>query len=192
MYKWLVFCFLIFVLQKASASCHFPNNQDLLARLLTTSSECPKDVFELRSLLKKTGLKIETTMVGNRGFHNPTEGSFSFFETVNNDELFFGHFTAVDGAGNIAANQEPSKGNLMIEAFAWDNAKGYFNFYELIGQGKTSQWFYRGDSADILADNANLHLQQNPAKPVFGERLRCSGCHMAGGPSHERAHCSVQ
>jgi len=52
--------------------------------------------------------------------------------------------------------------------------------YELIGTGKGAQWFYRGDSADILADNAFLYL--NPQGPKFGSTLRCSACHTSGGP----------
>ena len=34
----------------------------------------------------------------------------------------------------------------------------------------------------MASDIALLHRQKDPAKPQFGSRLRCSGCHMGGGP----------
>jgi len=129
-------------------------------------------------------------MVANRGFHNPSLGSFSFFEevlgtsqhlnkTLAAGEFFFGHFTKAEN-GIIVADQQPNKGQLLIELIAWDTTKMLFNFYELIGTGGSAQWFYRGDSEDILADNALLYL--NGGTPKFGSRLRCSACHSSGGP----------
>lgn len=51
----------------------------------------------------------------------------------------------------------------------------------MIGAGDKGQWFYRGDSIDIIADTKLLHRQPDPSRPQFGARLRCSGCHTNGG-----------
>lgn len=184
----------------AACSISSPSGQsikraDALEILLSSTSVCPSDVFRFRQLLKQAGLKIETSMVANRGFHNPAQGSFSMFEMVtgqlkskestliiNHGDFFFGHFTAVNPDGYLVADQNPEKGSLMIEALAWDPEKEVFNFYELRGDGEKGRWFYRGDSADILADNEFLHRQPDPQHPQFGNRLRCSACHDAGGP----------
>ena len=168
---------------------------DALGRLLLSNMPCPQNVFALRQLLKNAGLTLETTMVANRGFHNPTQGSFSLFEMalgelkisdahwyINAGDFFFGHFTGIGAEGDLIADQNPEENSLMIEAFAWDTKKKVFNFYELRGDGSQGQWFYRGDSSDIFADNELLHRQPNPQHPEFGNRLRCSGCHCAGGP----------
>lgn len=189
--------------QRAFAACSLINSSgqtvgrthDALGLLLSSDYACPKNVFALRQLLKSSGLKLETTLVANRGFHNPIQGSFSLFEMVlgelktldnhlfiNGGDFFFGHFTAINSEGNLIADQNPEKNSLMIEAFAWDHKKEVFNFYELRGNGTKGQWFYRGDSADIFADNELLHRQPDPQHPQFGNRLRCSGCHGAGGP----------
>lgn len=164
---------------------------DFISKILTRAPHCPEDVLEFRKLILSSGAKLDTTMVANRGFHNPSQGSFSFFEIVsshkpqmrvNEGDVFIGHFTGINSLNQIDLEQTPSRGNLMIEAFAWDKTKGYYNFYELIGDGKQGRWFYRGDSADIIADLKFLHLQPDPKNPVFGNRLRCSGCHKEGGP----------
>lgn len=195
----IAFISIILLSQATNAACTILNSKeqpvtpmsDPLSLLLKSSPNCPDDVFKFRRLLKETGLTLKTTMVANRGFHNPSEGSFSMFEIVTgkiNDidistgDFFFGHFTGVDSNENLIADQNPEKGSLMIEAFAWDNKKDLFNFYELRGNGKNGQWFYRGDSLDIFSDNTLLHRQPDPKHPKFGDRLRCSGCHGAGGP----------
>jgi hypothetical protein len=98
---------------------------------------------------------------------------------VGDGEFFFGHFTARDG-NKLIALQEPQ--DLMVELIAWDPQKKLFNFYEVIGDGQRGQWFYRGDSLDIQSDITLLHRQKDPNNPQFGRRLRCSGCHIAGGP----------
>ena len=163
---------------------------DLLFTILNRSAECPENAQSLKSALNLAGLAIQPYMVANRGIHNPTLGSFSFFEEVSgtdsvskslvrSGEFFFGHFTSVE-KGVVVSDQEPSKGKLLVELIAWDNSKGQFNFYELIGMGNGAQWFYRGDSEDILNDNALLYL--NSKGPKFGSTLRCSGCHTSGGP----------
>lgn len=168
------------------------NNNDPLAKLLTTGGGCPANVFEFRARLLAAGAKIRTAFVANRGFHNPAEGSFSMFEIVSgrlspagvevaDGEFFFGHFTARNG-NKLVANQDPEPESLMVELIAFDPQKQLFNFYEVIGDGKRGQWFYRGDSLDIQADVTSLHRQKDPNRPQFGRRLRCSGCHVAGGP----------
>lgn len=188
------------VLQNSFATCTIltssgkqaKNMGDSIGVLLSSRKDCPKNVFEFRNQIKAANLIIKTTMVANRGYHNPSQGSFSFFEMVTgkidsiiiqNGDFFFGHFTTVDESDELTADQGPTtKPRLMIEAFAWDANKELFNFYELIGDGNNNQWFYRGDSADIYADNVLLHRQPDPSHPQFGNRLRCSGCHGAGGP----------
>ena len=168
-------------------------NGDYLFKVLTGPGACPKDVFDLRQKIVADGMILKPTMVGNRGFHNSAGGSFSFFEMVEGvseltafrvrpGDFIFGHFTGVDNQGQIGLNQEASSGNLMIELIVWDEAKGMFNFYEMIGAGDRGRWFYRGDSANIMADITLLHRQPNPAQPQFGRHLRCSGCHTNGGP----------
>lgn len=166
--------------------------QDPLGKLLLAADPCPTDVFMLRKLLRQSKMKLAPTLVANRGFHNPSQGSFSIFEIVTTTEpsnrsvtegdFFFGHFTGVGPNNALIADQNPQKGSLMIEAFAIDPSKGFNNFYELIGNGTEGKWFYRGDSADILADTQMLHRQVDPARPQFGNRLRCSACHSGGGP----------
>lgn len=184
------------MLRASAASCQIQglrgNPQDALAQLLRSQKTCPTDVFQFRQLLQGSGARLQTTMVANRGFHNASEGSFSLFETVTGPvrqvnfqlapgQLFFGHFTEPDGQQLVNA-QSPAQGNLMIELIAWDPGKRVYNFYELIGQGSAGAWFYRGDSLDIRADLSDLHRQADPARPRFGNRLRCSGCHLGGGP----------
>jgi hypothetical protein len=167
-----------------------PAQADALYAILSTSESCPADVFELKAAISQAGLKTRPYLVSNRGFHNTGAGSFSVFEQVQGSssqlpvsasvgEFFFGHFTGKNGK-QIELDQRPNQGSLMIELIAWDHRKKLFNFYELIGAGNASKWFYRGDSSDILKDNAQLYLPLG--KPRFGDRLPCSGCHTSGGP----------
>ena len=180
-----------------SAGAPVLNNADPLAKFLLASRTCPTNMFELRSQLLAAGATIKTTLVANRGFHNPKTNHepihFMLFEIVsgrlgslgidvNDGEFFFGHFTTIKGANTLAADQRPDPPALMIELIAWDPGKLVFNFYELMGNGQKGEWFYRGDSLDIQADVTFLHRRPDPGQPKFGERLRCSGCHIAGGP----------
>jgi hypothetical protein len=162
---------------------------DFLYRFLSQQKNCPQNVLELKALLLADGLRVRPAMVANRGFHNSSQGSFSFFERgvgesrslgmkLGNADFYFGHFTQAEGQELALAQSE----GLMIELILWDFDKGTYNFYELIGTGEKRQWFYRGDSFDIFEDNRLLHLQKDPSRPVFGQRLRCSGCHASGGP----------
>lgn len=169
------------------------SNQDGHFLILSQMKACPQNVMEYKNALLLLGLSVQPSMVANRGRNNPKAGSFSFFEevtgllqapgtaemTLSKGEFFFGHFTKKTNAHQIDLDQEPQRGQLLIELIAWDSTKEVFNFYELIGQGGSAKWFYRGDSFDILKDNELLYRSQ----PVqFGQRLRCSACHTSGGP----------
>src|SRR5262249_3520022 len=151
------------------------------------------NVFPLRSRLEKACLKPHPSFVGNRGYDNPLpEGSFSFFEAVTGEldgqnivfgDFFFGHFTELDSTHTILSpQQEATPNSLMIESFAFDPKKGYYNFYEMRGNGQGGDWYYRGDSIDTANDLQRLTRNYDPKQPVFGLTLRCSGCHMNGGP----------
>lgn len=165
-------------------------NADPLARLLGKQTECPHDVVALRAALAREGARSAVAMVDNRGFHS-AEGSFSLFEVVTGPvaghdttagELFFGHFVTPRGP-ELVLEKEPTANALMVELIAWDAAKGMYNFYEVIGDGVRGRWHYRGDSRDIADDIAALHIRRNHSSaPVFGGRLRCSRCHLNGGP----------
>lgn len=195
--------FVLFVLllgSEALAACPVHGSQGGLARpqadalylLLSSAAECPKNVLEFKNALVKNGLTVRPSLVANRGRNNPAHGSFSFFEVavgqmmtpagatiaLHNGEFFFGHFTTKQ-SGTIELDQSFEPGKLMIELIIWDPAKKLFNFYELIGESSGSKWFYRGDSHDILKDNELLY-RTNP--PKFGKTLRCSACHVSGGP----------
>jgi hypothetical protein len=158
---------------------------DPLAKVLKSQRTCPSTVLELRTALTAAGGTLNSTMVANRGFHNPTKGSFSFFETVtfdqsSNADLFFGHFTTPVDAATLGLDQDPLNSGLLIEAIAWDSKKEVYNFYELVSTPNGSQWHFRGDSTHIWDDTKNVHI--SPAQNPFGANLRCSGCHLAGGP----------
>ncbi|HXH32694.1 MAG TPA: hypothetical protein VNJ01_17985 [Bacteriovoracaceae bacterium] len=198
--KTLIFTFLVLITTYSSASCEFYDSANLpaiglsdgLYLSLKTEQVCPGNVQELKAVLHKDGLTTLPSMVANRGIHNPSRGSFSFFESVtgrspkftaplNPGDFFFGHFTTAK-SGLLDLDQGHQKGSLMIELIVWDFKKGYFNFYELIGTGAGSRWFYRGDSKDAFLDNKFLKRQSNPQSPKFGRIMRCSACHNSGGP----------
>lgn len=182
-------------------------NNDALFHLLSDQKRCPENALDFRDLVLASGMKLMPTMVANRGFHNPLpQGSFSFFEAVVGayegqtlvpGDWFFGHFTAasIDNTALtsvLVPQQAATPDNLLLETLVWDPKKQVFNFYEIRGNGEGGVWFYRGDSLDIMADIQNLHRNYDPAQPIFMgpldagnatlPRLRCSGCHMNGGP----------
>lgn len=182
-------------------------HHDVLFDLLSAQPRCPENALIFRDLVLANKLKSTPAMVANRGFHNPLpQGSFSFFETITGSydgqtlvpgDWFFGHFTAasIDNVAltsTLSPQQAATPDNLLLETLVWDPDKGAYNFYEIRGSGQGGVWFYRGDSYDIAADITNLHRAFDPAQPVFmgplvdgkatGPRLRCSGCHMNGGP----------
>lgn len=176
---------------------------DVLFQVLESQPTCPQNALLFRNLLQQKGLMLHPAMVANRGFHNPLPaGSFSFFEAVTGTweqqkldfgDFFFGHFTAASIDGTAATSilspqQSATPNNLLLESVVWDPRKGMFNFYEIRGNGEGGVWFYRGDSYDIVKDIANLWRSYSPNELLFGSvalggaRLRCSGCHMNGGP----------
>ena len=163
---------------------------DVLYHLLTNEKTCAQNVVEFKGIIKSRGLSDSVSMVANRGRNNPELGSFSFFEEVTGDALgfslsngqfFFGHFTDVV-SGEIVLDQTPGRRKLLIELIVWDFSKQLYNFYELISLNGSAKWFYRGDSADALADNQYLHRDPPTGTAKFGSRMRCSGCHSSGGP----------
>jgi hypothetical protein len=191
---------------KPDANGIWPNG-DALIKLLTAQSTCPQNALIFRDLVEQNGMKLHPAMVGNRGYNNPLpQGSFSFFESITGSyggqtlvpgDWFFGHFTAasIDNTAltaTLSPQQAATPNNLLLETIVWDPKKQVFNFYEIRGNGEGGVWFYRGDSNDILADIANLDRNYDPSQPIFmgpitgGQatmpRLRCSGCHMNGGP----------
>lgn len=160
---------------------------DAVKRAILAGPQVPRTVFEVRQRLLKLGGAFDTHIVANRGHDNPEAGSFSFFETytgpmqggqVQEGELFIGYFS--ERQQDTLVVQQSFEPSLMIELIAWDYTKQCYNFWELVGNGKTSEWHYRGDSNDIQTDIAQINVRA--ANPAFGSRLRCSGCHTQGGP----------
>lgn len=161
---------------------------DAVRRAILSAPRLPLTIYDVHRRLDQLGGVLATHIVNNRGHDNPEPGSFSFFEsytgpmeggTVKEGELFIGFFS--ERQGNSLAVQQSFQPGLMIELIAWDYAKQVFNFWELIGTGSTSQWNYRGDTNDILADIGAINSGA-PGVPIFGQRLRCSGCHTLGTP----------
>lgn len=176
------------------AACSLQNSKhaegDVLSAILRASTECPRDVRELKLKLEMDGLKTLPTMVANRGFHNPKLGSFSIFESaiglssllnvkIQPEHLYFGHFTELSAHKEIVLDQVSSPNKLLIEVIAYDFSLKVYNFYELVGTNQGPQWFYRGNSYDAYADNKKLKIAE---RPQFGNVMRCSGCHNSGGP----------
>jgi hypothetical protein len=162
-----------------------PAPQDPVSRVLAGQSACPKNAIEFVAALEGIGARMQPTMVNFVGFHNPDPGAFFIFEivstagsppsilTIEPGDLLFGHFTTATDSGQLVSNQQ----GLVIELIAWDPNKQFYNFYELVN----GNWFYRGDSKDILDDVRLLHRRRNASESPFGTRLRCSGCHVNGG-----------
>ena len=120
-------------------------------------------------------------------------------------DWFFGHFQMANNnnsaqTSELVEQQQGSTDNLLLESISWDPTVGYYRFYEIRGTGQGGQFFYRGSSLDIQSDIQNLWRDTDPGQPIFGQspakypartttsgpktafRLRCSGCHMDGGP----------
>jgi hypothetical protein len=159
---------------------------DPFFQLLAGLNHCPDTIESLRDKMIEHGFVVRPAMVANRGRNNPTLGSFSFFEMVTGNNVmpgdwFFGHFTDMH-YGLVSLDQSLAHGKLLIELLVWDSQKQIFNFYEWRGDNGRAIWFYRGDSIDILADNAYLYRNVPPGEKKFGDRMRCSACHISGGP----------
>lgn len=182
-------CFVI----DAYAGCEIQNNEfnkDLLTEIFTISEICPANVIELKKMFTQDNLYFESAIVANRGFHNPSLGSFSIFESLRGDSkqtkmlirpehLYFGHFTYKTKFNFIELDQENRAGKLIIELMAFDFNKKVYNFYELIGGEVNPTWIYRGDSYDAIKDNENLKINK---RPKTKSKMRCSACHNDGGP----------
>jgi hypothetical protein len=161
---------------------------DAVKRAILSGPQTPKTIFDVHRQLERLGGTLKTHIVANRGHENSQRGSFSFFQTysgpmkdgqVEEGELFIGFFAVPDG-DVLIVDQDFSAMSLMIELIAWDRTKEVYNFWELRGTGAGSEWTFRGDSNDILADVAQINVGSRG--PAFGTRLRCSGCHTLGGP----------
>lgn len=191
---------LLFISSLAHATCTvYFNSQpinkkltDPLYYLLSNSEICPQSIQELRHSMTLNGLKEIIGMVANRGRNNPSEGSFSFFESVygqlspgqfiEKGELFLGYFTRLKG-NTIILDQKPKEGKLLIEAISWDSRRKLYHFYELRGiENGGVRWFYRGNSKDAYKDNTWLYRINPEGENHFGNRMRCSACHNSGGP----------
>ena len=175
---------------------------DPLFKIVTSQKFVPNNALEFRRLVESVGLKLHPAMVANRGYNNPLpQGLFSFFEAVTgdyqNDEIepgdwFFGHFqVAVNddktGASQLVEQNQGGDDALLLESVVWDPTVGMFRFYEIRGNGQGGEWFYRGSSLDVLKDIKNVWRNSDPSEILFGKtpdgaRLRCSGCHVNGGP----------
>lgn len=193
--RWIL-CFLplLFLLafsSKETVKINLPEEKldDAVMRGLLNGENIPLDIFSIQQKLENWGGVITPYIVANRGYHNPEGGSFSVFESyqgpiedgvVKEGEFFLGFFTFRDRqTGILSTWQNPSRG-LMVEIIAWDYTKKMFNFWELVGTSTGPEWFYRGDSEDVLLDIQKINT--GDGNNSFGQRLRCSGCHTLGGP----------
>lgn len=161
-----------------------PAPLDPVTQILAAQQQCPVDAKEFLDAVRRVGARSVPTMVNFTGFHNPGSGAFFIFEIVSSEgavapaipiergDLVWGHFTTAD-RGRLV----PVRDGLTLELIAWDPGKQFYNFYELVDR----EWFYRGDSEDILNDIQPLHRQREVNATPFGDRLRCSGCHVNGG-----------
>jgi hypothetical protein len=116
-----------------------PAPQDPVVRVLSAQNACPKDAIEFVDVLKRSGARMEPTMVNFVGFHNPDPGAFFIFEIVSSDgvppsaptmqpaltirrgDLLFGHFTMAIDDGSLVSNRS----GLTIELIAWDPEKQF-------------------------------------------------------------------
>ncbi|MEJ7640376.1 MAG: hypothetical protein WKF75_21015, partial [Singulisphaera sp.] len=108
-------------------------------------------------------------------YANASEGKAS-----EEDELFIGFFL---GEENDTVVVLPG----FVELMAWDRTRKVYNFWELLDPN----WHFRGTSADVLANvadinlgvrNARFHLERPSPTDNRQPILRCSGCHTLGGP----------
>lgn len=150
--------------------------EDLITELVL--SRDPKTPSEFLQVLEDAGHEVKTHMVANRGALNHSGGSFSVFGDVG-PELTFGIFVEPDPRGHLVL-QESFDVRLLIEVITQDRKTGLHNFWELIGDGETADWHYRGNSLDVIADVEEINMGPTDT-PMFGTRLRCSGCHTGGG-----------
>lgn len=155
--------------------------RDLITELILTRSPQPTRPLEFLQLLESEGYTVEFHIVANRGWHNPATGSFSSFATVTGKglepgDMTFGVFIEPDDR-QVLSLQNDWKTQLLVEVIVKDQIHGLKNFWELIGEKSNGRWYYRGSSFDIVADTRTIHRGESA---IFGDRLRCSGCHVNG------------
>jgi hypothetical protein len=192
---------MLFSFSIAHAQCVIYDNQNIplrnipndpLSFILHQTGQCPSSIQALKEEMKYFDLSAHVSMVANRGKNNPSQGSFSFFESIygklsesymiNKGEFYLGYFTDVQN-NQLILDQSPKANKLLIELIAWDRTHQIYNFYELRGLNKTeTRWYFRGDSKDALLDNQYLYRDNLENTPKFGGRMRCSACHNSGGP----------
>jgi hypothetical protein len=166
---------------------------DPVRGILLSGPQPARDIFEIRQRLEAHGGKLRAHLVVNGGHDNPTRTDrhrikFMCFATYANtqpdrtvaeDELFLGFFLGVE-AGTVVVLPG------FVELIAWDRTRQAYNFWELLG----TTWHYRGDSNDVLANVARIHVADPKPDFTFERKsptdqqpvLRCSGCHTLGGP----------
>jgi hypothetical protein len=155
---------------------------DPVRRAILSGAKIPRTVLEIRQRLQSLGGKQTSHLVANGGHENPFPGRrdvlFMCFNTyagpapggkIEEDELFFGFFLGEDN-GTVTVSQD------FMELVAWDRTKRLYNYWQMVSK----EWHYRGDTAGILADTADINLGKAGAKPGGG--VRCAGCHILGGP----------
>ena len=162
---------------------------DAVTRGILSGEPVPRNINAIRERLRQLGGALRTHIVANGGHEHPVrrDPMFMAFETyegpisdgrVDEGDLFLGFFLG-------PRNDTLTISDGFVELIAWDRQKAVFNFWELIGPN----WFYRGDSTDVLDNVATLGLGDPNAQFTFtrtspdGKRvLRCSGCHTLGAP----------
>lgn len=154
---------------------------DFIATEIAGQATAPKTPLEFITLLRDRGYQLDFHIVANRGWHNSSAGSFSSFVTVTGNglalgDMTFGVFIEPNPQG-ILRLQNSWETSLLVEVIVKDQKHGLKNFWELIGEKSGARWYYRGNSFDIVADSAKIHLGEGA---YFGDRLRCSGCHING------------
>lgn len=154
---------------------------DLISKQVLGAPTPATTPLEFMKFLSQRGYKLDFHIVANRGWHNPRAGSYSSFATVTGPgvelgDFTFGVFLEPDEKGYLSL-QNSWKTKLLVEVIIKDQDHGLKNFWELIGEESGARWHYRGNSFDIVADTARIHRGQ---AATFGDRLRCSGCHLNG------------
>src|SRR5690348_9834153 len=155
---------------------------DPLARIFAAQPSCAKNAPDFVGALKKDGVRLQPTMVNFTGFHNGDQGAFFIFEIASREggpfpiqrgDLVFGHFTEATNDNRLVSIDS----DLIVEVIAWDPVKQFYNFYDLVN----GDWFYRGDSKDILDNIQGLWRDRTAANPFVPKGPRCAGCHVNGG-----------
>ena len=112
-----------------------------------------------------------TTFVNNRGFHNPSAGSFSLFEVVTGDLRSVGRvgwgvlLRPFHPAGRPARRSRPDSWPQSTDDRG-DRVGPRQERVQLLradGHRYDRPWDYKGDSADILAETARLHRDRPEA-----------------------------